>query len=310
MKKILLAAGLICVMLSLAAEGRWEEEPYVPADINRTLDADTDGIVYINNVAGWIKIQSWDRAQVKVKGELGSAVKDFIFDNRGRKTDIRVVLPKNLKDWSRNYNAYLTITVPENSEVDINTVSASIEVNDVQRELNLKSISGSIDIDSDCEYLTVNTVSGSINLTGDTETIRMETVSGSIDIKGITTELRGNSVSGSLKYTGGAIELLNFKTTSGSINAFCQPQRKARIDLNSLSGSVDLIMPRDVEARFTLKSFSGSLDYIRFIREVDKLEDDAMVTKNGHREVRFVSGSGDARITVESFSGHVSLKIQ
>ena len=83
-----LRAALAMAMLTAAASHAGAEE------ISKTLPADARGEVEIVNVSGMVEVIGWDRAEVKVDGELGSSVERLDFRSDGQRTLIKVVLPR------------------------------------------------------------------------------------------------------------------------------------------------------------------------------------------------------------------------
>ena len=307
MKNLLIAISLFLICSSLAAGGRKEVE-FTSRNYNEILDVEKKGKIKIDNTAGSVTIRSWDRDKVQVQGKIGKDVKEVIFRTSGRTTTLKVELPKKIWDWNNNSKALLEITLPADSDLDINTVSAEIAIMDVRGEIEAGTVSGSLFIEEvESDYLTLNSASGSINMQGSAKTLEANTLSGAISIKGPIDELRCTSVSGSLNYMNGNSDIIYMKTTSGQVSINCNLQNKARVDLNSLSGNVILIIPARVDARFSLKSFSGSVDYIDFINMHD-LNTVDITNNNDKKKIDFVLGRGNGRISAESFSGSVILE--
>lgn len=237
-------------------------------------------------------------------------MKAFEFENNGRTTNIEVVLPKNIRNWNKNYDAFLEVTIPANAVLTVTTVSASIEVRDISGDVETKSVSGDIELSGNGEDIILNSVSGKLTLQGSAKSIEAESISGSIVIQAETDELRSSSISGSIRYKGAGTTRLKLKTTSGSIEASCQLLSRARVELNTISGSVELALPAGTDAEFKLKSFSGSIDYKSFVRAIALPAADLEINSNGHKEIRFISGDGTGSVAAESLSGSVTLEVQ
>ena len=66
--------------------------------IDRTVDAEPDGVLEVSNVAGEILIEGWDRDEVRVTGELSDDAERLDVINDGDRVIVRVVLPDRQKE--------------------------------------------------------------------------------------------------------------------------------------------------------------------------------------------------------------------
>ncbi|HTE39285.1 MAG TPA: hypothetical protein VK629_00560, partial [Steroidobacteraceae bacterium] len=112
--------------------------------VEKRLAADPRGEVEIGNVAGTVHVTGWDRAEVEVKADLGRGAERLEFDRDGDRIRIKVVLPNRGSSGGSD----LTVRVPHDSRVNINTVSADQSVEGVRGALRLQSVSGRIDSQS------------------------------------------------------------------------------------------------------------------------------------------------------------------
>ena len=67
--------------------------------VNETLKVPGDISIEIEHQNGDIKIQGWDRDEVKVSGELDDRAEEFIFEQRKGRVVIEVKMPKR-KNWN------------------------------------------------------------------------------------------------------------------------------------------------------------------------------------------------------------------
>src|SRR5210317_1904819 len=135
--------------------------PIMAEEVNRTLDAASDGRVYISNIAGSVTVNGWSRDQVEVTGELGRNVEELIFERDGDKITIKVKVPKK---GGRGIESYLYIQLPQGSSIDVSTVSADIEVKQVSGEQSLGTVSGDIYTESAKSDISAEAVSGDIEI--------------------------------------------------------------------------------------------------------------------------------------------------
>ena len=133
MKKLI----LVSTGLMLAAFVNAEE-------IDQTLDTRADGDVDIYNTSGSVTVEGWSRDAVEVTGTLGEEVEEFIFERKGDTVVVKVKPIKGKRSGGRSTSSYITVQVPEMSNVDVATVSAVIDVQGVQGEQELQSVSGDV----------------------------------------------------------------------------------------------------------------------------------------------------------------------
>jgi DUF4097 and DUF4098 domain-containing protein YvlB len=93
---------------------------------------------------------------------------------------------------------------------------------------------------------------------------------------------------------------------AGEIELDASLAKGARVHAKTYSGQVKLRLPDDASARFDVQSFSGGIDSDFSSRFSD---DGGGDWRHGPgRRLSFVVGEGDARISVESFSGGVKIE--
>ena len=110
--KYLIGAAAVGVATSANAE-----------EVDRTVDAASDGHVDIINISGSIEVYGWSKDSVEVTGELGEKVEELIVERDGDKVLVKVKVPRNN---SNNISSDLVIRVPADSSIDVSTVSADI----------------------------------------------------------------------------------------------------------------------------------------------------------------------------------------
>ena len=82
--------ALVCVLTVLAFP--WLAHAATSVDEHRA--ASPQGAVEIDNVAGMIDVQGWDKSEVAVTGTIGKDVERVEVTGEGNRTSIRVILPQ------------------------------------------------------------------------------------------------------------------------------------------------------------------------------------------------------------------------
>ena len=143
-----------------------------------------------------------------------------------------------------------------------------------------------------------------------------KTLNGEIELEGVSGEVRANTVSGRIRVEGEQIERAELRTMAGEIELDSSLAKGARVNARSFSGPVMLRLPEGTSARFDVQSYSGGIQS-DFASRLDGTVtttmsgDDDAGHSWGHgpgRPLSFVVGDGDARISIESFSGGVKIE--
>lgn len=269
-------------------------------DINRTLDADPNGEVYVSNTAGEVEVTGWSRNEVEVTGELGSGVDELIFERDDDEILIKVQVPRH---HSRRIASDLYIKVPSASSLDIHTVSADIEVAEVQGEQELESVSGDIVTEVFTGDVEVASVSGDIEVQGDGKDIRsrLVTVSGDIETEKLAGEIEAESVSGDLLVVAGDFERASAHSVNGEIVFHAMLRNDGRLDIETINGEVDVEFANDVSAKFEIETFNGSINNCFGPEPVRTSE------YTPGWELRFSEGGATGRVSIQTLNGDLRL---
>jgi hypothetical protein len=267
-------------------------------DEHRALNP--QGSVEIDNVAGSIDVQGWDKSEVAVTGTIGNNVQRVDVTGDSDRISIRVVLPKGLHFGMRDGDAHLLIHVPINSSVSASLVSSDLKVSAVHGALELRSVSGNISGDGGGD-LRANDVSGDIHFTATAaKRIEVKAISGTIVLTGGNTDIEVSSVSGDARLTLGTVSRGRFKTVSGNISATLAAAADAQIDGESVSGDIKLEFPSEPAADFDVQTLSGDIDNCFGPKPVEQRHGPG-------RRLTFKTGDTSARIHLTSASGEVRL---
>lgn len=290
MKKTVLIA---MVVLGLAG--------VVQADmtVNETRPLDADGTVEIENISGKITVVGWTGNNVEITGTIEGGVEELEISSGGSRLSINVELERRTRN---NGSAYLTIKMPSTANLDVETISANITVEDVGGALELESVSGKVEVSGETRSLDASSVSGNVVVASAGGRSELESVSGNIIVRNATGRLDAAVVSGNIEVEGGTLNTLDGETISGSIFCTAKPTDNGRFTLETMSGTVEMRISQDWSARYFIETYSGSIknDIGPEPQRTDKY--------SPGKELQFSTGSGGARIHVESFSGSVRLR--
>ncbi len=257
-----------------------------------------DGLLKVENAAGSIEITSWDKAEVRISGELGDDAEDLEILETSSGVEIRV---RNRNNQRNVDESHLRLQIPAAASVEARSISADISVQGLAgASLVLNSVSGDLTVDARTERLEAESVSGDVIFRGHAPRASVETVSGEMDLQGIEGEIRLSTVSGDAEFTGNRIERGRFETVSGDLAMDLDVIVGGRLNAQSMSGDVRLTLPTAQEAEFTAQTYSGEIR-----------SDFGSVNEDSHDRGKifsFRAGGNGANIRIESFSGDIRIR--
>jgi len=275
-----------------------------PIDQTRPLDA--RGKVEIDNLKGRIQVRAWNRNEVRITGSLGEGVEKLVIEGQGDHLLVRAQYPKQIGAWrgDRTGPTDLQLQVPLRADLDIESVSADIDVDGVAPgELSIDTVSGKVVVAAAPDHADITTVSGDLQATLNSGDVKVETVSGDALLKGrLKGQVHGETVSGrlSIDSAGEPIRRLSAATVSGETALDVGLAGGGEIKSQTVSGDIRLRVPKDLSARVSAQSFSGDLKAPG--AKVRKEE----FGPGSSLDQRYGSGAGE--IHLETFSGDATLE--
>ncbi|MBZ0267562.1 DUF4097 domain-containing protein [bacterium] len=267
--------------------------------VDTKVDCAADGTGSISNVAGKVEVEGWDRKEVHVTGTLGEKVRELHVDAEDGDVDIEVELPRRMRGGGGD--ADLTVRVPKGVTLEIETVSASIRVKNVEGELELESVSGSIDVRADAKLAELATVSGGIDVNGKIPTVEAESVSGAITLRETSGRAEVATTSSRIAIDGGDFVSVSCTSVSGGIEFDGNPVGNGDFEFENFSGSIELTLPGNVNADFEMESFSGGI-HSELGGHVDREE------HGPGKSLAVTYGNGSAEFSVTTFSGSIRVR--
>ena len=260
--------GLVAVALALpASAGREDYRSAGGREIDLTHKMAPRGEVSLEVVSGEITVIGWDRSEVRIEGWVGPGVDDIEIDKGDGDIDISVDLHGGSHRNNRA-NVDLTIHVPKDADLDLECVSARIEVDGVGGVINIENVSGRIDVGDSFRELSVESVSGKVVARSTTapRDVSIEAVSGTMDL-----DLALND--------------------------------RSAVTLESVSGTVTLSLDSDVSADFDIETFSGSIR-----NNLGGPQARRERKYGPGQSLEFSHNGGGATVEIDVFSGSVRLQ--
>lgn len=271
-------------------------------EINQTKDAQADGRVDVSNLSGSVEVTGWDRNKVEITGEIGDDVDNFIFEVSGKHTTIKVKVPD--RSWGKkDVTSELVIRVPHGSSLEVGTVSADIDVEDVRGEQELQSVSGDITAQAFDKDIQAESVSGDVDIEGGGKRAEwdLSSVSGDVSATGLSGDIDVEVVSGDIVVNGQNYSRVRLESVNGDIEIGARLDSGGRMDVETVNGSVDIEFEGEVSARFEVESFNGR------IRNCFGPEPRRTSKYAPGWELEFSVGGGDGRVSVATLNGGIRI---
>ena len=267
-----------------------------PVDEKRP--ASPNAKVSIENMSGSVKVTGWAQGEVQVKGTVGDGG-ELSFDGTDKELHVEVEAehgnPMGIK-------SDLEVFVPAGAAVSIEGFQATIAIAGVTGSVSAETVNGTITQTGSAKSVELQSVNGAIEVTKAGGRIHAEAVNAPVTIRDASGDLEASTVNGKLVVTGGSFERAHLETVAGPVRFEAGLSPRATLGVESVSGGVDLVLPAALGAEFSVSTFSGEI-----VNELGPAAEKDHKWTPG-KELSFTTGSGGARITVETLSGAVNIR--
>ena len=271
----------------------------------QTFVVEPDVRVDVEIVSGRIELRGGSANELRVR-----ANSELRVDGSRRRISLRAPSAGGWAPWAGSTEVHVEIDLPRESRIVARAINGKIEARDVAGELDLHAANGAIEVEGAPREAYLETMNAPIKFEGRRSAVVAKTLNGAIELEGVSGEVEAQTVSGKIKVEGEELERAELRTMAGEIELATSLAKGARISARSFSGAVKLSLPEGTSARFDVQSFSGGIESEFSSRLADDDESRHGFGKHGPggRPLSFVVGDGDARISIESFSGGVKIE--
>lgn len=269
-------------------------------DVDEKRDMAADGHVLVENLAGSVEVNVWDKAAIEIKGTLGDDVETIDISETANGIQVRV---RNKPDSRSIDDTDLYLRIPHGASIEVETVSADIDVNGMEGEsVVLNTVSGDVEANASPQRLEIQSVSGDVEFEGAVSRSSIETVSGEISLRGVGGEIVVSTVSGDVSLIAKEVERGRFESVSGDLKLDLAVIDGGRVASDSMSGDLILRLPATQEAEFAAQTFSGDIR--------SDFGEAVSVSKGPGSMLEYQEGRNGASIRMESFSGDIDIRRQ
>ncbi len=280
------AARLVLTGASLAALLLAAPLPASAHRIEKHFIVEGQPVVNVRSSHGRIEIRSWKKPEVVVIGTHTSNKVEVDTEQAGNRIEIvtrvldEYLLPADMR-------ADYTITVPEETQLQINTDAGLVIVERVFGDMTFGTVDGGVQLQEVSGYLSFNTVSGPVTC------------------RQCAGRLNLTSISGEVKLLQSQLENVRVTTTSGNIYFDGEFLRTGIYILKNYSGVIDV--------RF---SDTDSFD-LNAVSRYGRVENQAALKPDPHGQriprSRYSAGigtfnGGHAKVELSSFNGTIKIR--
>lgn len=266
------------------------------ARIDTTFTFSSDGSIDLSSFNGDIIVTGWNRNQARVRASTDRGSLQW------RLTSSRISIESDMYRGRSGESTY-ELTVPEGTRVVLRSMNGSLTVRGVKGRADLHTNNGDVEVTDAVGSVEAVTLSGNATVKGVRGDVEATSLSGIVTVSDVLgRSVNAESTSGSIQLSNVTASDIDVSTVAGEVDFSGPLDPRGRYSFVSHSGSVTMIVPASTSARFSIETFNGEVD------------SDFPYTLQPNRERRqgsrleFNVGSGEARVTAESFSGTISIR--
>ncbi|MEO8634772.1 MAG: DUF4097 family beta strand repeat-containing protein [Gemmatimonadales bacterium] len=266
--------------------------------INAGMPASPAAAIRIWSLTGSIRLSTWARDSVSVRGRLDATVGRFFLGGTRDALKLGIesaagVVPSGTAD--------LEIRVPAGARIWVKSAAAEIDLTLDGGSADIVTVGSRVRLAGRAEEVSVETIDGNVELALESERAKVRTASGTVVTRGVIQQLDAATVSGPLLIgMEGKVRSVQLQTASGEIAFKGDLHPDGLLHAETHGGEIELRLPPHLGARWHLVSFGAGI--------VNQLVPASAVQAGpGRGEWHFTTGDGRASVDVRTFKGSVTL---
>lgn len=264
-----------------------------PVDTSFTVDRGATVDVQIPK--GQIVVTSWQRPDIRVQATAPSSA--LIVEKSASRVAIRL-----RADGRTNAEVRVEVTVPQHMALLLGITDGGVSARDVNADVEVRGSHTDVEITDVRGRTVVETITGDVRasrLVGDT---RINVIDGDVVLSEVEGAVSVQTVSGRALMSGVHSGTVHAQTVSGDLRYEGSMERGGRYDFSSHSGDIRLVLAAGAGAQFSAQSTIGQI-YSEFPVTMS-----TGVVGGSGRVMNFDIGDGSARVTLETFSGGITIQ--
>ncbi|MFC1726713.1 DUF4097 domain-containing protein [candidate division KSB1 bacterium] len=286
--------------------------------VTKTYDFNDGGYLYVKNVTGDIKVDSWNRKNIEIDITKRGSRDDVevVIDKRGNSFYVEVDYPD--RDWrdkvfGRNNSAsiHFNIKIPAKTELDLDNVTGDITISGINSRIEAGTVTGDLEIRDAEGNIYGKTTTGGITIFDIRGEVDAHSTTGRIEIRN-TGDVDVHSTTGRIEVINSNGSNIMASITTGHIEIdLAKVDSRGRYEFKTTTGDIRLTIPKDAKADFTVKvkpkNLVSDFDLFDDRREKRSRRDDFSFDFSA-RTFRGDLNGGGARIYLSSSHGDVDIR--
>ena len=266
--------------------------------INAGMPASSTAAIRIWSLTGSIRLTTWARDSVSVRGRVDRSVGRFFLGGTRDALKLGVKSPTGV---SPSGTADLEIRVPAGARLWVKSAAAELDLTLDGGSAEIVTVGSRVRVAGRATEVSVETLDGNVELAFEGAEARVRTASGTVVARGVIQQLDAATVSAALLIgMEGKVHSVELQTTSGEIAFKGDLLPDGRLHAETHGGEIELRLPPHLGAQWHLVSFGAGI--------VNQLVPASVVVAGpGKGEWHFTTGDGRASVDVRTFKGSVTL---
>ncbi|MHB0948188.1 MAG: DUF4097 family beta strand repeat-containing protein [Gemmatimonadaceae bacterium] len=290
---LLAATAAVVAPPSAGAQRRRSEREF---RMDTTFAFAARGSADIAVAEGTLTVSTWDRSQVRVQ----VVSDDAPYELRASDSRFSLVPDSRIRGDSR-----IEITLPAGARLSVETHSGDVRVSRLQGDVQVQGQSGDVSLAGLGGRVDVRMISGDVTLAGVRGDVQVNAVSGDVDLTRLEGQLDVETVSGDITVRDASSKWVRLTTTSGDLTYAGDVIAGGTYELSAHSGDVTITLPQAPSARVSISTFNGEIDSDF---PITLAPGDHEIGMGRSKRFNFELGRGDARVTLQSFNGDITLR--
>lgn len=245
-----------------------------------------------------VTVRGWSRSEMRVQGETSDGELTLSIGSRHVDVGTR-------GGTGRTNVEHLEIHVPFGTRVHVNSGNGDIMVAGTRGPVDLTSFNGDIVVSEAADRVELKTFNGDITATGIDGRLSVKASNGDVEIDEARGEVEVNTLNGDIGLDRITSSSVSARTMSGRITYDGSVERTGEYSFNAFSGAIEMSIPASAGATLSVSTFSGTLDSPDFPLT---LTPGTRSRETRGQSMTFDLGGGGARISLESFSGEITIR--
>ncbi|MGE5359607.1 MAG: DUF4097 family beta strand repeat-containing protein [Bacteroidales bacterium] len=287
--------------------------PQQTEKFTKTFRVGRTGSLDLNNIAGDIVIKAAAGDDLVVEAIKRTpqgadaqrqlqAVTITAEEHAGR-VEVKTVYPERSNNL--HVSVDFTVAVPAGAAVTVHSISGDIQATGTKGSLRLTTVSGDVRADGADQVEELKTVSGDVTVTGGNGSdMRVGSVSGDLTLNNVKARaLDAGSISGDMKLNDVTCDRATLHSISGNIEYLGPFAKSGRYQFTAHSGDVRITPSTATGFEVNAETFSGGIRCdVPLTAKTGELSG-----RHPRRELKGTVGDGSALVTVNTFSGDVTI---